>query len=284
MYKLLRDKNFESEMKLNTKILQNTKTLQETMLEATNAASKITLPLFRSSLVIENKLKQGFDPVTKADRDAEKIIREIIARKFSDHSIFGEELDDKITNSSYAWVIDPIDGTRAFISGLPTWGTLIGLLDGETAIAGLMSQPFTGEIFIATGKKAEYIYQRKTTPLISSNTKNLSEAIMFTTTPALFAKPAQRAAYDEIENKVRLARYGIDCYAYALLAMGQIDLIIEPDLKQCDIAPLIAIIENSGAVVCTWNKKSAHNGGNIIAAATLELLDEALEILHKHLA
>ncbi|MCF6343497.1 MAG: inositol monophosphatase family protein [Devosiaceae bacterium] len=253
------------------------------MLEATKAASKITLPLFRSSLVIENKLKQGFDPVTKADRDAEQKIREVIERAYPSHSIFGEELDDKITNNPYAWVIDPIDGTRAFISGLPTWGTLIGLLDDKTAIAGLMSQPFTGEIFIATGKKAEYIYQGKITPLISSTTKNLSEAIMFTTTPALFAKPTQRAAYDEIEGKVRLARYGVDCYAYALLAMGQIDLIIEPDLKQCDIAPLIAIIENSGAVVSTWNKKSAHNGGNIIAAATPELLNEALDILDRYL-
>ncbi len=254
------------------------------MLKAEKAASKNTLPLFRSKLIVENKFERGFDPVTKADKDAEQAIREIISQAFPEHSIFGEELEDKITNSPYRWIIDPIDGTRAFISGLPVWGTLIGLLKDEKAISGMMSQPFTGEIYLAIDGKSELIYKDKLTTLKASKTTSLEQAILFTTTPALFTTIAQRKAYNEIEEKVRLARYGIDCYAYALLAMGQVDLIIEPDLKPCDIAPLIAIIENAGGVISTWDNKSAHNGGNIIASATPELRDEALEILHRHLA
>ncbi len=256
------------------------KKLKETMLKATNEAAKETLAFFRMPLDVENKYKSGFDPVTIADKNAEKIIREIISSAFPDHSIYGEELDDKVTNSAYSWVIDPIDGTRSFISGLPVWGTLIGLKKHDKAIAGLMSQPYIGEIFIAINGKAELIQKDKITPLKVSKKTKLSEATMFTTTPELFSTPKQKAAFRQVEDKVLLSRYGIDCYAYALLAMGQIDLVIEPDLKPCDIAPLIAIIENAGGIISNWNGQSAENGGNIIAAASREIYDSALEIMN----
>ena len=257
--------------------------LKNTIFNAAKAASNVTLPLFRSPLIVENKLKQGFDPVTEADKEAEKIIRKIIEADFPDHSIFGEELEDKLTSSPYHWIIDPIDGTRAFISGLPVWGTLIGLFKDNKPVAGLMAQPFTGEIYLAINGKSELIHKGKITELKSSKTKQLEQAIMFTTTPKLFTTKQQLAAFHDIEDRVRLSRYGVDCYAYSLLAAGQIDLVIEANLKACDIAPLIAIIENAGGIVSTWDRKSAHEGGNIIASATPELFDEAYEILQKHL-
>ncbi len=250
------------------------------MLRASKAAAEITLPLFRSSLKVENKYEVGFDPVTKADREAEQSIREIISLAFPDHSIVGEELSDKITNSPYEWVIDPIDGTRAYISGLPVWGTLIGLKENGKAIAGLMSQPYIGETYIAVNGGVELIYQKNISKLKVRNTQDLSKAIMFTTTPKLFSTNEHVKAFEAVEEKVLLSRYGVDCYAYSLLAAGQIDLIIEPDLKPCDVAPLIAIVENAGGVISTWNGERAENGGNIIASATVELFEAAQKIMN----
>ncbi len=261
----------------------NPQLLEKIMIEAAKQAAEKTLPLFRSKIIIENKLSSGFDPVTQADKEAEEAIRAIIENNFPNHSIFGEELEDKIANSSYSWIIDPIDGTRAFISGLPVWGTLIGLFEGDKAIAGLMSQPHIGEIFLAQNNITKFFHNGTSTIIRSRETKFLQDAIMFTTTPALFSTIEQKRAYEAVEKRVKLARYGVDCYAYALLAMGQIDLVIEAGLKSCDIAPLIAIIEGAGGVISTWEKENAKMGGNIIAAATPQLRDEALEILHEYL-
>ena len=257
--------------------------IRTAMLEAAEAAAKETLPLFRSPLTVDNKLESGFDPVTKADRDTEKVIREVLASHFPEHSIFGEELENKETDSSFSWIIDPIDGTRAYISGLPVWGTLIGLTNSNSAIAGLMSQPFTGEIFMSVGGKSEYIREGKSSPLVARNTTQLANALLYTTTPELFTTKPERAAYEAVEGKVRLARYGCDCYAYALLAMGQIDLVIEAGLNSYDIAALIPIIENAGGVISTWDGKGAEDGGSVIAAATPQLRDAALEIMNEHL-
>jgi len=253
------------------------------LLDAEKAASGITLPLFRSKIAIDNKIKTGFDPVTKADRDAENAIREVIADYFPDHSITGEELADKKTQSLFNWIIDPVDGTRAFISGLPVWGTLIGLTYQDRAIAGLMGQPFTGEIYLGIEDQSELLHQGVKTPLRVSNKTTLDQAIMFTTTPELFSMSGHRAAYDAVEAKVRLARYGCDCYAYTLLAAGHVDLVIEPLMNTYDIAPLVPIIEGAGGVVSTWDVTRPENGGNIIAAATPELRDAALKEMRKHM-
>jgi len=253
--------------------------IKSVMLKAAEAAAKEILPLFRSNCNVENKFSTGFDPVTIADKNSEKVIREIIGDAFPEHSILGEELADKNTNSEYVWIIDPIDGTRSFISGLPVWGILIGLLKNGKAIAGLNSQPYIGETYIAVGNSAEFIFKGEVSALKVSETKNLDEAIMFTTTPELFSNKAQKAAFANVEKQVRLSRYGVDCYAYSLLALGQIDLVIEPELKQYDIAPLIAIVEKAGGIISTWEGKGAENGGNVVAAATPELHRAALAIM-----
>ncbi|MGJ8528018.1 histidinol-phosphatase [Maritalea sp.] len=242
-------------------------------------AQKITLKYFRKTLNIDNKLRQGFDPVTAADREAELAIRAVITQHFPDHSICGEEWDNKETNSPYQWVIDPIDGTRAFISGLPVWGTLIALTFEGKAVAGLMSQPHIGEDFIGLPGKAILTHNNVETKLLTSKVETLEQATMFTTSPRIFLHDKSLAAYNELEASVKLARYGLDCYAYAMLAAGHAELVVEEGLKNVDIAALIPIIEQAGGIVSTWSGKNAAEGGQVIAAANPKIHALALEYL-----
>ena len=256
--------------------------VRETLIAAADAVASHTLPHFRTGTAIDNKLDKGFDPVTQADRGAEKAIRAVIAETFPDHSIIGEEWQAKTTDSPFSWIIDPVDGTRAFIAGVPVWGTLIGVTYKRYAFAGLMSQPFTGETYIALNGIAELHHRGATTPLKARTTKALSKATLFTTTPSLFSAPGQREAFDAVEALVQLSRYGCDCYAYALLAAGQIDLVIEPRMNTYDIAALVPLIESAGGVISTWAGERPEAGGDIIAAATPELRDAALEIMRQY--
>ncbi len=258
--------------------------IRNTLREAVAAAAEQTLPLFRTKLAIDNKYAVGFDPVTEADRNAETAIRAVITKHFPDHAIIGEEWENKESDSPFAWIIDPVDGTRAFVSGVPVWGTLIGVTYKGRAFAGIMSQPFTGETYLAGDGKAELIHNGQTTELQASSVTSLAEATLFTTTPSLFSKPGQRAGYDAVEAEVQLARYGCDCYAYALLASGHVDLILEPGMNTYDIAALVPLIENAGGLVTTWAGERAEVGGDIIAAATPELHEAALAIMRQHVA
>jgi histidinol phosphatase-like enzyme (inositol monophosphatase family) len=243
------------------------------------AAAKETLSRFRQSGAIENKYKIGFDPVTEADKAAEHAIRALIEREFPDHGILGEEHGALGLDRDHVWVIDPIDGTRAFISGLPVWGTLIGLTYNGKAVAGVMSQPFTGELFYAVNGISFLSRHGTTERLRTRQSKALSDATMFTTTPHLFKGEAKRR-FNTLEDQVKLSRYGCDCYAYAMVAAGHADLVVEPGLNPYDIVALIPIIENAGGVVTCWDGSPAEKGGNIIAAATPELHQAALEIMH----
>lgn len=242
------------------------------------AAAAETLPRFRQSGTISNKLEGGFDPVTEADREAELAIRALIKAEYPDHGILGEEHGIEKGSSSHVWVIDPIDGTRAFITGLPVWGTLVGLTVDGDAVAGLMAQPFTGELFYATGSSTRYEGPGGPRILQTRQTRNLSEATLMTTTPGMF-QGEMRAAYDRLESKVKLARYGTDCYAYAMVAAGHADLVCEVGLKPYDIVALIPVIEKAGGVVTTFTGGPAEKGGNVIAAATPELHAAAMEVL-----
>lgn len=252
--------------------------IRQVLLAAASAARLHTLGKFRTHLAVDNKLAAGFDPVTEADRDAETAIRAVIADAFPDHSIVGEEWDDKLTSSDHAWIIDPIDGTRAFISGVPVWGTLVGLTVGGRARAGLMAQPFTGESWVAIGGQTQYCRGDATIPAATSRITRLAEARASTTSPDIFPA-AEFSAWTAVRERVLQVRYGLDCYAYCLLASGHIDLIVEAGLKDVDIAPLIPIIEGAGGVVSTWNGERAERGGNVVAAASPELHAEALAVL-----
>lgn len=245
-----------------------------------SVAAEQTLPRFRNIALVDNKYETGFDPVTEADREAERAIRGLINGSFPDHGILGEEFGGENLNRSHIWVIDPIDGTRAFISGLPVWGTLAGLTVDGDAVAGLMSQPFTGELFMCDGEASWYEGPDGNRKLKTRKTTELSQATLFTTTPALF-KDEKRASYDRVEQSVRLARYGADCYAYAMLASGFVDLVIETALHPYDIVALIPIIEKAGGVITTWDGGAAEAAGSIVAAGTPELHAKALELLNR---
>jgi histidinol phosphatase-like enzyme (inositol monophosphatase family) len=246
------------------------------------AASGETLPRFRRFGDIANKLEGGFDPVTEADREAEQAVRALIRSEFPGQGILGEEFGAENASSDHVWVIDPIDGTRSYISGIPLWGTLVGLTHKGDAVAGMMAQPFVGELFYAAGGEAWYEGPNGATGrqrLATRRTASLAEATLCTTTPALF-QGDRRVAYDRLEKAVRLPRYGTDCYAYAMLAAGNVDLVVEVGLQPYDIVALIPIIEAAGGMVTEWSGGPAEEGGGIVAAATPDLHAAAMEALH----
>lgn len=252
--------------------------IETTLLAAAAAAAARTLPLFRTPLAIDNKFASGFDPVTEADKGAETAIRAVIGEAFPDHAIIGEEWGTS-GESRYSWIIDPVDGTRAFISGAPVWGTLIGFAVDGVAVAGLMSQPFIGEEFLALPGRS--LYRRGEVALVNraSGQTELEAARVFTTTPNLFDTPDLAAKWQALEAATRLQRFGMDCYGYALLAAGQADLVIEPYLNTYDIAALVPIIREAGGAIACWDGSEPTKGGNVVAAATPQLLEKALALI-----
>jgi len=242
------------------------------------AARKQTLPRFRVGADVVNKEAGGFDPVTEGDRAAEIAIRTLIEEHFPDHGILGEEHGSVGLDREYVWVIDPIDGTRAFISGVPVWGTLIGLYRNGEAVMGLIDQPFTGERYFADGAVSRYAGPDGGKVLSTRPCERLSDAILFTTSPHLFTE-GRKARFEAVQDQVRLFRYGCDCYAYALLAAGHIDLVVECGLKPYDVGGLIPVIEQAGGVITTWDGGPAENGGEIIAAGSRKVYEEAMALL-----
>lgn len=240
-----------------------------------------SLPFFRHSLSIDNKEKNGFDPVTIADRETEIALREYIHQERPDDGILGEEFPTLKGLNDRLWVIDPIDGTRSFISGMPIWGSLVGLTEQGNAVAGMLAQPFTQEIYYSCGKEA-YLYTARDgrhKKLSASSCTSLANATLFSTAPELF-EGNDKVRFQSLTQKVRLTRYGADCYAFAMLASGFVDLVIETGLKPYDIMALIPIIEQSGGVIKQWNGGKAEDAGNIIAAATPQLFEAAAQILN----
>jgi histidinol phosphatase-like enzyme (inositol monophosphatase family) len=243
-----------------------------------DAAKAETLPRFRSGLDVTDKGGQYYDPVTEGDQAAEAAICALIEAHFPEHGILGEEHGSKGLDREYVWVIDPIDGTRAFISGVPVWGTLIGLYHKGRAIMGLIDQPFTGERYFADGTKSTYRGPGGDRTLKTSGCKELAKAKMFTTSPHLF-EGQDEVRYRTVEKASRLFRYGTDCYAYALLAAGHVDLVVECALKPYDVGGIIPVIEQAGGVMTSWDGGRPEMGGYIIAAATPELHAEVSAIL-----
>jgi myo-inositol-1(or 4)-monophosphatase len=236
-------------------------------------------PFFRTALGVENKsLAGGFDPVTAADRAAEVAMRTLIKKTFPAHGIIGEELGAERADAEYVWVLDPIDGTKSFICGLPAWGTLIALTRRGEPIYGMMHQPFTSEHFTGDGSAARYRGPAGDRALRVRHCTTLGEAVLLTTSPLLM-QDADRACFQRVEQAVRLSRYGGDCYAYCMLAAGHIDLVIETELKPYDILPLIPIIEGAGGIVTTWENGRALDGGRIIAAGDKRVHAAAMEVL-----
>ncbi len=244
------------------------------------ASGETILPFFRTALSIDNKNSQDFDPVTEADRGAEAVMRRLIKANFPQHGIVGEEFGSEREDADYVWVLDPIDGTKSFISGFPTWGTLIALLHKGAPVFGMMHQPYIGERFSGDSGSARYVGPSGDRKLAVRRCASLQEAVVFTTSPRLM-NDADRDTFGGVEKQVRLSRYGGDCYSYCMLAAGHLDLVIETELKPYDIAALIPIIAGSGGIVTTWDGKPAQNGGRIIAAGDPRIHEAALKLLNR---
>ncbi|HXQ84117.1 MAG TPA: histidinol-phosphatase [Xanthobacteraceae bacterium] len=238
-------------------------------------------PFFRSALGVENKsVSGGFDPVTAADRAAETAMRTLIKRTFPEHGVIGEEFGADRPDAEYIWVLDPIDGTKSFICGMPVWGTLIALTRRGEPIYGMMHQPFTREHFSGDGNGARYRGPAGDRVLRVRACAALNEAILATTSPLLM-NDDDRQCFGRVENEVLLSRYGGDCYAYCVLAAGHVDLVIETELKPHDVLPLIPIIEGSGGIITTWEGGRPHNGGRVVAAGDKRAHAQAMKLLNK---
>lgn len=247
--------------------------------ELATLSGETILPFFRTALSVEDKSRgASFDPVTAADRAAETAMRSFIRRSFPAHGVIGEEFGEDRADAEYVWVLDPIDGTKSFISGMPAWGTLIGLTHFGVPVFGMMHQPFTRERFSGDGGAARYRGPAGDRVLQTRRCEGLKDAVLFTTSPRLM-KEGDRRAFAKIEEAVRLSRYGGDCYAYCMLAAGHVDLVIETELNRHDIIPLIPIITGAGGVVTTWEGTAPEGGGRIIAAADERLHAAARAIL-----
>ncbi len=253
-------------------------------------SSEVIMPFFRSAIRAEDKSKGGvFDPVTEADRAAEVAMRRLISQTFPAHGVIGEEYGRDRPEAEYVWVLDPIDGTKSFISGLPMWGTLIGLMHRGRPVYGMMAQPFTHERYFGDGKRARWrglalprgdsaSGEWTTRTLRVRGCPSLAEATLMTTSPLLFDDD-DRAAYYRAEKPARLTRYGGDCYAYCMLASGFIDVVIETNLKPHDIVALVPIIEGAGGVVTDWEGGPAAAGGRVVAAGDRRVHAEAMKLL-----
>jgi myo-inositol-1(or 4)-monophosphatase len=247
--------------------------------ELATVSGETVLPFFRTALSIDNKGGPGgFDPVTAADHAAETAMRTLIRRSFPSHGIIGEEYGEERADAEYVWVLDPIDGTKSFISGMPAWGTLIALLRAGEPVFGMMNQPFIRERFSGDGAKAHYRGPAGARDLRVRACAELAEAVLFTTSPLLM-NAGDRELFGRVEQTVRLSRYGGDCYAYCMLAAGHVDLVIETGLKPYDVLPLVPIIAGAGGVITTWDGGAPNGGGRIIAAGDKRLHAAALEML-----
>jgi myo-inositol-1(or 4)-monophosphatase len=244
-----------------------------------SVSGETILPFFRTSLTVENKTHDNsFDPVTAADRAAEMAMRTLIRQTFPAHGIVGEEYGDENADAEYVWVLDPIDGTKSFISGMPVWGTLIALTRFGEPVFGMMHQPFMGERFSGDGGAAYSRGRNGKRQLRTRPCAKLDNAVVYTTSPRLM-READRNAFRKVEDAARLSRYGGDCYSYCMLAAGHIDAVIETELKPYDVMALIPIVTGAGGVMTTWDNGPPQAGGRIIAAGDKRLHAAALAML-----
>lgn len=245
-----------------------------------DAARAVILPLFRTGLSSDNKDASGFDPVTEADRAAEQAMRAVLAQLRPDDAILGEEFGQSDGISGLQWVLDPIDGTRGFISGTPTWGVLISVRDASGVLYGIIDQPYIGERFEGGFGLAQMDGPLGGRALGVTATAALGDATILTTFPEV-GTLLEGAAFQAVATQCKLTRYGMDCYGYALLAAGQVDLVIEAGLSPYDIQAPIAVIQAAGGIVTDWTGAPAHEGGRVLAAANSKIHALALDILAK---
>ncbi|MEO1554434.1 MAG: histidinol-phosphatase [Pseudomonadota bacterium] len=250
-----------------------------------DAARAVTLPHFRALSAIENKKNDGdFDPVTEADKAAERAMRKVLAELRPDDAIHGEEYGLQDGTTGWTWVLDPIDGTRAFVAGLPVWTTLIGLVDtAGDAIVGIIDQPVLEERY-SGGPDGSFLRSNgNEMPIHVSDCEDLRTAVIATTDPFIMT-PSEQGAWTHLRHTARIVRYGLDAYAYARLAAGTIDLVAESGLAPYDAAALIPVVRGAGGLACDWRGEPAKPGGQLVCAAHQNILDQALISLRRSAA
>jgi histidinol phosphatase-like enzyme (inositol monophosphatase family) len=258
--------------------------LERFILALDAAAGAVTLPLFRSGLGVDNKAgaDAAFDPVTAADHGAEDAIRRLITLHFPEHGVIGEEYGEDRPDAEFVWVLDPVDGTRAFVAGLPLWTHLIGLRFQGEPLLGVIGQPYLNEVFLGSPTGSRLIRPDGERPLRVRPCPRLTEATIAATDPAAYFTGAELGAWNQVRATARMVRLGGDAYIFALLAMGTIDLVLESQLKVWDIDPIVPVIENAGGLVTDWRgARLGRGGGQVAAAGDPRCLDDALAALRR---
>ena len=254
--------------------------LDRFLIELNRASAGVILPLFRADHGLTDKGgARGFDPVTDADQGAERAIRALISVRYPEHGVIGEEYGEDRPDAEFVWVLDPVDGTRAFIAGLPLWCTLIGLRFRGKPVLGSIGQPFLGELYIGHAGASRLMTRGESRPLKVRPCPRLAQALIATTDPAIFQGP-EREAWRAVRTAARLARLGCDAYAYAMVAAGTIDLVLEAGLKAWDIDAAIPVVAGAGGLTTDWlGQPVGDHGGQVAIAGDRACLDEALAAL-----
>ncbi len=253
--------------------------LREVAHALADAARVATLSYFRTDLTADNKDVDRFDPVTVADRLSEARMREILAERRPDDGILGEEMAPKSGTTGLTWVLDPIDGTRSYLAGTPTWGVLISVADAGGPIYGLIDQPYIGERFEGGFGLSQMTGPHWTRALGTRGPRPLADCLLMSTFPEV-GTPDEGAAFRRLVPKCRMTRYGTDCYAYALIAAGQIDLVVEAGLQPYDVQAPMAVIEAAGGLVTDWQGNRNPQGGQVLAAANAQVHAAAMAVLN----
>ena len=245
-----------------------------------DTSGAVIRPLFRQRIDVAHK--QGvhdFDPVTEADKGAERAIRDLLARERPDDGILGEEYGEQKGASGYRWILDPVDGTRAFITGRHEWGSLIALEQDGKPVLGILDQPVLGERFIGVNGAAHLSQGGKSERLEVRACASLSDAILCSTDPGAYFTKEQLAAFARVDRAVKMTRYGGDCYLFAALALGFVDIVIEANFQAWDVAALIPLVEGAGGIITDWNGGSAQSGKSILATGDRRIHEAALALL-----
>jgi histidinol phosphatase-like enzyme (inositol monophosphatase family) len=251
-----------------------------------DVSGEVIRPYFRARIEVVGKPvtingRAVFDPVTEADKGAERAIRAVIEAERPQDGILGEEYGERVGTSGLRWVLDPVDGTRSFINGRHEWGTLISLEDNGTPVLGIIDQPWLGERFIAVNGTAELHEKGKVLPLRVRACEKLSDALLCATTPDAFQRhPGMWERFQRVEKEVKLTRWGGDCYLYATMALGFCDLIIESLTQRWDVAALMPVIEAAGGIITDWQGNVPGNGGVMVAAGDKRVHEAALKLLN----
>jgi histidinol phosphatase-like enzyme (inositol monophosphatase family) len=245
-----------------------------------DASGAVIRPYFRQRIEVTHKPGKGmFDPVTEADKGGEKAIRAIIERERPEDGILGEEFGEKKGSNGLRWILDPVDGTRAFITGRHEWGSLIALEENEKPVLGLIDQPVLGERFVGVNGRTLLLEGDKRTALNVRPCESLKDAVLCATDPSQYFSAEQQAGFARVKNAVRMTRYCGDCYLFAVLAMGFVDIVIEANFSRWDIAALIPIVEGAGGIITSWDGGDCSDGKTILACGDKRVHEEAIKLL-----